>query len=33
LAALIGEMEAREADYAARYQEQSFFSIEHPAVR
>ena len=27
------EQEAREADYTARYQEQSFFSSERPAVR
>jgi uncharacterized protein (TIGR02466 family) len=33
LAAYILEQEAREADYTARYQEQSFFSSEHPAVR
>ena len=33
LAAHIAEQEAREADYTARYQEQNFFSSEHPAVR
>lgn len=33
LAAHIVEQEAREADYTARYQEQDFFSSEHPAVR
>ena len=33
LAAHILEQEAREADYTARYQEQNFFSSEHPAVR
>jgi len=33
LAALIAEQEAREADYTARYQEQSFFASEDPAVR
>lgn len=33
LAALIAEQEAREADFTARYQEQSFFAIQHPAVR
>ena len=33
LAAHILEQEAREADYTARYQEQSFFSSELPAVR
>lgn len=33
LAALIAEQEAREADYTARFQEQNFFSSEHPAVR
>lgn len=33
LAELILEQEAREADYTARYQEQNFFSSEHPAVR
>ena len=32
LAAFIYAQEAREADYTARYQEQSFFSSEHPAV-
>jgi len=32
LAAHIVEQEAREADYTARYQEQSLFSIPHPAV-
>ena len=33
LAAHIAEQEAREADFTARYHEQSFFSSEHPAVR
>ena len=33
LAAYILEQEAREADYTARYQEQSFLSSERPAVR
>lgn len=33
LAAYILEQEAREADYTARYQEQSFLSNERPAVR
>jgi uncharacterized protein (TIGR02466 family) len=33
LAALIAEQEAREADFTARYQEQSFFSTQHAAVR
>jgi uncharacterized protein (TIGR02466 family) len=33
LEAHIAEQEAREADYTARYQEQNFFSSEHPAVR
>jgi len=32
LAAYILEQEARESDYTARYQEQNFFSSEHPAV-
>lgn len=33
LAAYIVEQEKREADYTARFREQSFFSIEHPSVR
>jgi uncharacterized protein (TIGR02466 family) len=33
LAAHIYEQEAREADYTARYLEQSFFASENPAVR
>ena len=33
LAALIAEQEAREADFTARYQEQSFLLGGHPAVR
>ena len=33
LAAHISELEAREADYTARFQEQNFFSSAHPAVR
>jgi uncharacterized protein (TIGR02466 family) len=33
LAAFIVEQEAREADYTARYQEQSFFASQHAAVR
>lgn len=33
LARHIAEQEAREVDYTARYQDQSFFSSERPAVR
>lgn len=33
LAAYILDQEAREADFTARYQEQNFFSVDHPAVR
>lgn len=33
LATFILEQETREADYTARYQEQNFFAIDHPAVR
>ena len=33
LAALIVEQDARAADMTARYQEQNFFAVKHPAVR